>query len=525
MSINLTLVQDENDAKLIVISNVAAAEGFEFSFTTDIIAQNASFEGADLEADSGSFSINSTTTNDIFNGTVTGRVSTPVAIGDEILSFEFDVESAGRLEVQGFTGTLNDVAFAQPDLPAINTVDPDVVADFINGTFAVGNDLSVDFGSLPDTDNLPNDAFSVVWLRNGEEIPGATNASYTLTEDDRTAAITVQVSYTDDDGQSRVLQSTEFAPSTGGDDAIEGTSGDDVLTGTAEADVMRGLAGDDRLEGLSGNDLIDGGSGVDTSVHSGTQDNYTLTVSQSGTTLIDRRADGDGQDILVSVEAIDFAGSDASFNLAQVGGAAGIDDDALEDIIELYIAYFNRAPDAVGLNFWGTAYENGTSLEDMARLFEGQPETQARYPSDLSNSDFVQQVYSNVLGRDADADGLDFWTSTLDRGSVGRDTFVLELLKGVDAEPAQDASAEFIAQQDADDDFLEDQTDLGAYFAVHKGLNDLAQAEQVLANYDGSAASVTNAVAAINGFYDEAIDPANGAFVMQLVGVLDTDFV
>jgi hypothetical protein len=42
--------------------------------------------------------------------------------------------------------------------------------------------------------------------------------------------------------------------------------------------------------------------------------------------------------------------------------------------------------------------------------------------------------------------------------------------------------------------------------------------------FDGSDASITDAVAAIDGFYADAIAPDTGDFLMPLIGVLDDPF-
>jgi hypothetical protein len=70
---------------------------------------------------------------------------------------------------------------------------------------------------------------------------------------------------------------------------------------------------------------------------------------------------------------------------------------------ELYVAYFNRAPDSTGLLFWGSALADGMSMNEIARLFFDQPETQALYGGSSSTGDFVTAVYSNILGRAPDA--------------------------------------------------------------------------------------------------------------------------
>jgi len=183
-----------------------------------------------------------------------------------------------------------------------------------------------------------------------------------------------------------------------------------------------------------------------------------------------------------------------------------------ESFIELYIAYFNRAPDAIGLNFWGTAFANGTTLEEMATLFVGQDETLAAYPAGTSNNVFAETVYNNVLGRTPDQAGFDFWVGQLDTGSVSRDQFILEVLRGV--QPGT-----------PDEGYLDTKVDIGAYFAVHKGMSDVDNASAAMALFDGTDAGIDAAVAAIDGYYAEALDPSTGEFLMQVVGVLDDPFV
>ena len=186
-------------------------------------------------------------------------------------------------------------------------------------------------------------------------------------------------------------------------------------------------------------------------------------------------------------------------------------DENFETFIELYIAYFNRAPDAVGLNFWGTAFANGASLEEMATLFIDQDETSAAYPAGTSNSVFAETVYNNVLGRTPDQLGFDFWINQLDSGNVSRDQFILEVLRGV--QPGT-----------PDKGYLDSKVDIGAYFAVNKGMSDVDNASAALELFNGSEASIDAAVTAIDGYYADALDPTNGEFLMQVVGVLDDPF-
>lgn len=295
-----------------------------------------------------------------------------------------------------------------------------------------------------------------------------------------------------------------------------GTFGADELFGGSASDFLFGEGGNDTLEGRGGDDLIFGGRGIDTAVYSGDQESYTLEISPVSTKLEDRRLDGDGADILDGVELLGFNTSvyDNPFNLMAFGGTANLSGQDFQTFIELYIAYFNRAPDAVGLNFWGTSFANGISFEQMATLFVDQEETRATYPDGTSNTDFVTAVYDNVLGRIPDQGGFNFWVDILNRSAetgVTRDQFILEVLRGV-----QDGSP--------DRAYLDNKVDIGAYFAVHKGMSDVANASTVMTIFDGSQGSIDDAVTAIDGYYQEALNSNNGEFLMQLVGVLDDPF-
>ena len=310
---------------------------------------------------------------------------------------------------------------------------------------------------------------------------------------------------------------------------IENATGsrfDDWINGNRFDNDLRGGDGNDELEGFAGNDVIDGNGGIDLAYFLGDQSSYTLTLAADAITVQDRRADGAGTDTLRNIEIVEFY-SDTdrqTLDLQQFGGPAGLSGADLESFIELYIAYFNRAPDALGLNFWGTAFANGTTLQEMASLFIDQPETRATYAEGLSNEDFATAVYDNVLGRTPDQDGYEFWVNALNSGGVGRDTFILGVLDGAKAAPGPEAPPEFIAHQLADREFLATKTDIGALYAVHRGMSDPDGARAVMDLFTGSQSSLAAALAEVDSLYSAALDPDTGAFLMPVVGVLDNPF-
>lgn len=438
------------------------------------------------------------------------------------------------------------------------------------GQPVAGQVLSLDMSGVSDKDGIDTRTLQFQWYLDSVPLTGSVVGNLHLTQQHVGGEISATVTYTDNFGAKETVTSAltptvseagrfyigtpsndEFIAGTGEDtvnayagddtvfggagrDSIDGGPGADQINGGSERDTLIGgdgddtlqggtgddgiLAGegDDRLSGGEGNDTLNGGPGTDTAVFSGNQAGYILAFSQSIISVIDKTAIRDGNDTLVDVEFLDFSTNTLGqpFILDQFTGTLSLSSEEFESFIELYIAYFNRAPDAVGLNFWGTAFANGTTLEQMARLFVDQDETRATYPSGTSNLEFATTVYNNVLGRTPDPLGINFWTVLLDNGAVERDEFILEVLRGAKAAPPTDASDEFVAQQLADQKYLATKVDIGGYYAVRKGMSDIENATAVMALFNGSAASVQEAVNAIDGYYEDALSPTGGEFIM-----------
>lgn len=104
-------------------------------------------------------------------------------------------------------------------------------------------------------------------------------------------------------------------------------------------------------------------------------------------------------------------------------GTAAATDTNEARINRLYQAFFLRAPDESGLSYWAGQLAIGVELETVSAAFAGSDEFQNQYGA-LSNQAFVDLVYSNVLNRTADNDGLTYWSGQLDAG-VDRGTVMV----------------------------------------------------------------------------------------------------
>lgn len=163
-----------------------------------------------------------------------------------------------------------------------------------------------------------------------------------------------------------------------------------------------GTAGADRLIAGLGSEDIDGGGGIDTVVYSGQRQDYA--VSSNGTSFLVRDLKGNGgSDVLTQVERLSFADGALALDTA---GAPG-------QLYRLYQAAFGRVPDEGGFGFWLNARDSGINLTSIAHDFLNSPEFLRLYGSDLSNAQFVTQLYANVLHRAPDEGGFRFHLNDL----------------------------------------------------------------------------------------------------------------
>lgn len=87
-------------------------------------------------------------------------------------------------------------------------------------------------------------------------------------------------------------------------------------------------------------------------------------------------------------------------------------------VLELYTAYFNRVADKNGVVYWLEKMDvDGWNLDQVAQSFADQTEYKAIYGG-MTNAEIVATVYTNVLGRTADAAGATYWESELASGKI-----------------------------------------------------------------------------------------------------------
>lgn len=178
--------------------------------------------------------------------------------------------------------------------------------------------------------------------------------------------------------------------------------GNDTITASAGNQYIKGFGGNDVIQGGAGSDTIDGGTGTDTAVYAGNRSSYQVTKTANGYTVT---GGSDGGDTLLNVERIKFADKTIAFDTSGNAGQA----------YRLYQAAFDRTPDIGGLSFQAKTLDDGWGLTSIAQNFINSPEFASKYGA-LDNTQFVTQLYQNVLHRGPDAGGLSYHTSNLAGG-------------------------------------------------------------------------------------------------------------
>jgi hypothetical protein len=186
------------------------------------------------------------------------------------------------------------------------------------------------------------------------------------------------------------------------------------ITGTSGADVLKPGAG---------NNAVDGSGGIDTVVYAGSHNNFTVTQADWGFDVVDKTG-ANGHDSLINVERIQF---DDGYVAIDIDGNAG-------KLYRLYSAAFGREPDAVGVGYWLMRMDGGTSIQQVSREFmlggegKGQPEFVQMYGANSSNTTFLTQLYHNILGRDPDAGGYQYWIDVMTKYTADQNTLRGQML-------------------------------------------------------------------------------------------------
>jgi hypothetical protein len=91
----------------------------------------------------------------------------------------------------------------------------------------------------------------------------------------------------------------------------------------------------------------------------------------------------------------------------------------VDPVNRLYWGYFDRIPDAGGVQYWVQRSRGGMKLGEISAIFAGSREFMGRY-GNLPDDQFIDLVYRNVLRREPDLYGKAYWMAQLTTRQVDR---------------------------------------------------------------------------------------------------------
>jgi hypothetical protein len=250
--------------------------------------------------------------------------------------------------------------------------------------------------------------------------------------------------------------------------------------------------------GGTGNDVITGGAGFDVFSASDSLAHYKVSRTSAGYQVLDTRS-LNGTDTLTQIESLQF--SDKNINLFVQDKAAAMGTKQTQQLSELYVAFFNRVPDADGMSYWLDQAKAGQSFNQIAESFYNAGVAYSQltgFSSTMSNADFINVIYKNVLGRKegADAGGLSFWDASLQSGKASRGSLVNDILNSAHTFKGHTTWG-WVA------DLLDNKIAVATLFSIDMGLN-----------YNTSEASIQQGMAIAS-----AITPTDKLAAIALIGV------
>lgn len=247
--------------------------------------------------------------------------------------------------------------------------------------------------------------------------------------------------------------------------------GNDSLTGNDADNVLMGGGGNDNFYPTAGEDTLDGGSGFDSAIFSQGLYDYFYEYDGSALSVLDQLQPENAKTTLHNIESLVLDGTsfriqplpvvasgtptinarsiDCAFG-SSVQGSCVLDNSAqtktatgYKDIFRfhltdtniavdywegghagqayrLYRGVLGREGEPDGLGFVMNRLDRGEDLKVVASGYLNSPEFQAKY-GQTTQADFINLLYNNILGRDADSGGVSFINGWMASGAARED--------------------------------------------------------------------------------------------------------
>lgn len=202
-------------------------------------------------------------------------------------------------------------------------------------------------------------------------------------------------------------------------DFVGGNGMDTIISFKMNGNIFAG-DGNDIIYLIGGSPFVDPGEGRNVILSLNSKASVDLSKGSNKLVLIGDKMElnliGVGtDDEIYYFKDYEIGGRKISFDI--FGGAG--------QLSRLYQASFGRPHDEEGLGYWLKHMQNGMSLSEIASYFIQSDEFKSFYGTNTSNAQFLEQLYTKILGRQPDVGGFKYWHNILDIGFPRNEILVL----------------------------------------------------------------------------------------------------
>lgn len=193
-----------------------------------------------------------------------------------------------------------------------------------------------------------------------------------------------------------------------------------TITADTTVENVIGSTSDDKIILNQANNIVDGLSGFD-SIYIDTKADVRVDKLQEKTIVSGKDS---GFDTLTNVEAIYINYDQIDTNLYQRETFSTPHLEEAKQISRLYLSALDRLADEDGLNYWLNQYTTTHDIHSIANSFIESDEFKETYQDKTDDKSYISLLYNNVLYRDADADGLNYWLHDMQAGATKADILI-----------------------------------------------------------------------------------------------------
>ena len=193
------------------------------------------------------------------------------------------------------------------------------------------------------------------------------------------------------------------------------------------SDIVSIIYNSDGSKAFNSDGTIRTGIATNKKIYSGNSHDYTF-INQ-GNNKYGIKADNSTKiDSITGISEVEFTDKSIDIDKDVIGvfdQVTGLNTDSGK-MFRLYNAAFARFPDADGLNYWIGNFSSGIDDERaVSSSFLASSEFKERYGDNITHETYVQNLYLNVLNRELDQGGYDYWVGNLNNGIEQRHEVLL----------------------------------------------------------------------------------------------------